>query len=321
MKYYFLILVISLISISEILAQNLVINGDFENFTTCPSVSGFGIGQAPPWQSAVARSPVYFNTCSSLPIFDIPVNSDSSLGYQWPRSGNGYAGFNLYGINTTYLRAYAQIEFTDTLINGHTYCLSFYVNLCNISYYGIDAIGATFSDTAITCTAFNCLINAPTQIKNPPGNIILDTLGWTKIEGCYTANGGEKFLTIGNFNTDSATQKAINRPSYPWSSFYYLDDVSLYKDTTLSINQHPINNKLLITPNPANKFIEISNFSSDAPINYSIYNATGNAIEFLQTLKPSYKIEVSELPTGIYFLKIQLLSGNILVRKFVVSRR
>ncbi|MBK9479048.1 MAG: T9SS type A sorting domain-containing protein [Bacteroidetes bacterium] len=315
------ILMLLYLIILQTKAQNLITNGDFETIIGCPgSIYGHGISIAQPWQSALPNSPVYFNICSSKPKFDVPLNLDSLLGYQWPHSGNGYSGFNLYSPNG-FIRWYAQIQLTDSLISGKSYCLTLYANLANNCQYGIDAIGAHFSVTPDTCFGLNCLINVSPQVSNPSGNIITDTLGWSKIEGCFTATGGEKYLTIGNFKSDSATQKAINRPSYPWSSFYYLDDVSLYEDTTLSINQHPINNELLITPNPANEFIEISNFSSDAPINYSIYNATGNAIEFLQTLKASYKIEVSELPTGIYFLKIQLLSGNILVRKFVVSRR
>ncbi|MEX2379920.1 MAG: gliding motility-associated C-terminal domain-containing protein [Vicingaceae bacterium] len=60
--------------------------------------------------------------------------------------------------------------------------------------------------------------------------VIIDTSGWVKIEGIYLAEGGEQYLTIGNFNDDTNTSYHIfnNNATIP-SSYYYIDDVSLVK--------------------------------------------------------------------------------------------
>ena len=52
------------------------------------------------------------------------------------------------------------------------------------------------------------------QVSNPSGNILSDTLNWTLVSGMFVATGNETFLTIGNFKTDSNTQRAINSATY-----------------------------------------------------------------------------------------------------------
>jgi hypothetical protein len=68
------------------------------------------------------------------------------------------------------------------------------------------------------------------QIINTFGNVITDTVNWTKIEGCFVANGSESYLTIGNFKNDANTARIVNPAGYlpdPWSGLL-IDDVSVY---------------------------------------------------------------------------------------------
>lgn len=58
--------------------------------------------------------------------------------------------------------------------------------------------------------------------------MITDTTGWTKIQGAFTANGTEQFITIGNFysnaNTHTVTFNASASKPY---AYYYVEDVSI----------------------------------------------------------------------------------------------
>lgn len=63
-----------------------------------------------------------------------------------------------------------------------------------------------------------------------------DTTQWTQIQGCFTANGGEQYITIGNFNYNVNTDTlyvGTNNPDPNYTnplydySYYYIDDVSL----------------------------------------------------------------------------------------------
>lgn len=56
-----------------------------------------------------------------------------------------------------------------------------------------------------------------------------DTMGWVKISGIFTAQGGEQYLTLGNFKLASQTQFIQIAPfgtGYNGSG-YYIDDVSV----------------------------------------------------------------------------------------------
>ncbi len=302
----------------DLKAQNLIVNGDFETIIACPGGAfGQGITLAQPWLSALPNSPVCFNACSTNPKFGVPINADSLMGYQLPHSGSGYTGFSVYNPNS-FIRVYPLIQLTDTLKAGKSYCLTFYLNLLNYSQYGIDAVGAHFSVLPDTCFGLFCLINALPQVSNPSGNILIDTLGWTKIEGCFTAGGGEKYLTIGNFNTDSATQKALNRPSFSWGTFYYLDDVSLYEDTTLRIEGIIDENEFTISPNPAKDNISLTCKSGTYPLKYSLVNIMGNTIHEGVLIDNGSTINVSQLCDGVYFMKYKLASGENGNKKFVI---
>ena len=306
-----LLVVFFLLNCSTLWAQNLVINGDFETYIGCPGgINGHGIQLAIPWVSALPSTPAYFNICSTIPYYSVPINLDSLSGYQWPHSGNGYAGFNYYSPNGL-VRWYALIELNASLTSGNSYCLTFYVNLLNYSQYGIDAIGAHFSPVPDTCTTpLFCLINVVPQVSNPSGNIIVDTLGWTKIEGCFTADGGEKYLTIGNFKTDAQTQKAINRPSFSWSTFYYLDDVSLVEDSTLSFKEVNEEENIFIFPNPADDKISIQSKNEIREI--ALLDMKG---EILLKTKFTSSINVSNISNGIYLIKCSYVNGEISYHK------
>jgi hypothetical protein len=77
--------------------------------------------------------------------------------------------------------------------------------------------------------------------------IITDTANWVKISGIYKAQGGEKYITIGNFFADSNTKIVVTSPTGVPQAAYLLDDVSVIpldsfclkadagKDTTITI--------------------------------------------------------------------------------------
>lgn len=106
-----------------------------------------------------------------------------------------------------------------------------FVNLTHQSTYGIDAIGAYFGDVSLdTITRCNSPITYLTpQVTNPINTLIVDTLNWIPITGTFVANGTEKYLLIGDFKSDAATNKILVNPANlpTIGSDYLIDDVSL----------------------------------------------------------------------------------------------
>ncbi|MBK6835808.1 MAG: hypothetical protein IPG89_16650 [Bacteroidetes bacterium] len=80
---------------------------------------------------------------------------------------------------------------------------------------------------------------------------------WEKIEGYYTANGGESYLTIGNFfDSNNTSYTFIGNGPYA-CAYYYIDDVSLIDSSSIGINEINNNSNITIYPNPSNGNIQI----------------------------------------------------------------
>jgi hypothetical protein len=99
----------------------------------------------------------------------------------------------------------------------------------NNNRIAIDKFGAYFSDAALDtinyCEVPLTYLNP--QVENQNG-IITDTLNWTPVQGTFVANGTEKYMVIGNFRTNAATNTLlINSPLAFMSADIYVDDVSL----------------------------------------------------------------------------------------------
>jgi gliding motility-associated-like protein len=208
---------------------NLVPNPSFETYIACPW--GLGeINKASPWFQPSARpiSTDFFHPCSSYQA-DVPNNQ---CGYQTPRTGLGYAGLIVYSringplpTDPKLYREYLEVELTDTLIQGKIYCVEFFISLSNNFNIVTDRIGAYFSTDSILSSDYANLPYIP-HVENALGNLLVDTLGWMKISGVFTATGGEQYMTIGNFKDDLNT--FVDTLS-TMSSFcyFYIDDISV----------------------------------------------------------------------------------------------
>jgi hypothetical protein len=198
------------------------------------------------WDQNSFNDPLAYNSCFNDTIFSTPKNKE---GFQFTKSGTGYSIFdpisNNYGTNT---RLYLQSKLIRKLKSKRHY-IYIYISLVDISVVATSRIQLALTQNKlvnpICCQQLISLPPAFTpQIQNPLGNIISDTLNWTKIEGSFKANGNEEYITIGNFFTDSNTDtmrltNSLN-PIFV-NCGYYVDDMHLveedravaYFDTTL----------------------------------------------------------------------------------------
>ena len=236
-------------------AQNLVFNGDFELFDTCPvnpSTTGdLQIEHCTGWTAPTKLGTSdYFNVCNNSTTFQLAGVPQNLLGYQQPLNGNGYCGFfawvinNANGIDFSY-REYVQTKLIQPLIAGNEYHFVFHVSYNGFNY-SVEKIGALFSSNDFNANTFSPIVVTP-QVVNTNG-IITDSLGWTKIEGDFIANGGELFLTIGYFEDSLTVSDTLNTHNDIFispESYYYVDGVELI-DITDDI---PLDNDSIVIPN------------------------------------------------------------------------
>ena len=226
-----LFVMLNLIQHLASIAQNLIPNGDFEYYTSCPNYFG-QLNRAFPWYDPNNSTSDYYNACANDSFAGVPCQS-SCANYQIAHSGNGYAGLGFADQAVTNYREYIQVKLNDSLINNRCYYIEFYVNLINYMPEASNNIGAYISTTAITCPMYQPYNLVPNIVL--PGNpVITDTVNWVKVYGLYSANGGEDYITIGNFAYDSNTvfQTIVSGGN---SAYYYVDDVSMYEIKTSGV--------------------------------------------------------------------------------------
>jgi gliding motility-associated-like protein len=235
MSIRLLLIVLLLFSVPLSFAQNLVTNPSFESYSGCPS--GFQTMAPPPtvisvndWFTASNGSSDYFNSCTAGAT-GVPSNF---FGWQQPRTGNAYAGGYWVFTQQNNTREYLQTQLSEAMTAGRTYYISFWVSLAETDRSGLNAntlatyqVGAYLSPVMINQNIN--ILNITPHIAHPQGNYIKDTSNWVKVDGFYHANGGERWLILGNYSI-WATQDHFYyaqplTPSTLDVGYYYVDDV------------------------------------------------------------------------------------------------
>ncbi|MDR1006593.1 MAG: OmpA family protein [Bacteroidales bacterium] len=244
MKFCIVITAINVFLISNAFGQDtndLIYNPSFEEHLTCPNkIEAYGeMTEVLGWWQPTGGSSDYYNKCGKKQT-SVPKNK---LGIQMPRSGVGMVG--IYTSKTTY-REYIQTQLKEKLLKGEKYKLTFYVSLSEYSSGAIATIGGLFTTYKLSDTVREMLaINERTmhdfnvkekrttyfkpQVVNPFEKPLTNTQQWMKIEGEFVAQGGEQYLTIGNFYpSDKSNVVDIADLTYLLpGAYYYIDDVSL----------------------------------------------------------------------------------------------
>ena len=302
-------------------SQNLIPNGDFEDYTDCPTAIA-QLDKLEEWFSpTMVGSPEFLHTCVTS-SFDVSVPSNN-FGYQNPQSGDGYAAIIIHRSTGTPVREYISAELTEILEEDACYKFEMFVNLSNSSQAAIDRIGAYFSDEEILGSLILPLPFEPT-IENTPGNIISDTMDWTSISGEFQATGTEQYIIIGNFREDSILQTEISNPNAPYNHGYYnIDNVSLTKVECFTNNDNQINSSnISVFPNPISSQlnINIENQESYSTMHIQLFNSLGQLVFTSQKNGNGiYSWSIVDIPTGTYFLEINHM-GEKYIKKVIKTK-
>lgn len=323
MKRIIQILIIVL-SINHIKAQNLVPNGNFEDTAS----AFFGTKKADAWVIPNATSPDYLTSFHNVthPTLGAPSNFS---GFQEAHSDSAYMGLVIYTLfpNNASKRAreYIQGELTRVLTKDSTYCLQLFVSLADSSRFASKAkLAVHFSDNQISSNSFTFLPVNP-QIIVSENKFITEKENWQQFDFQYTAQGGEKFITIGNF-TDSSEVDTLfvgggDSSNYDnIGTYYYIDDVylgacdSLPFDTLVSIQENNLASQIKVYPNPFQNEIVVK-LKETQITSLLLYDILGNQIP-IQTKKQNDRLEIrlENLPSGVYFLNVFNKDQRVIVK-------
>lgn len=221
--------------------ENMVYNPSFEEHSACPErIDALGImSGVDAWWQPTKGSSDYFHSCGGREC----LTPRNKMGVQEPHTGQAYCG--IYCSKENY-REYLQTELKEPLKAGRRYRVSFWASLADNSPNAIATLGALFTPDRIGDTTWNILMNSEStdlgngqkqviatyykpQVAFPSNLVIIYMDQWVEIKGEFTAAGGEKYLTIGNFNSFNHSNVMDTRAENPVLSgaYYYIDDVSV----------------------------------------------------------------------------------------------
>ncbi len=294
---------------------NLVPNGSFEEYNWCPNtIDGYYIDACKYWKAPTLGTSDYFNTCSSESspssgelLFSVPSNY---IGYQFPKTGNAYAGFaytessdTSFVGNSSYSE-YIRVQLNNTLEKGKLYKLRFYISNVDSTRCG-NSIGAYFTSEDLFVSNDNNLEVIP-DYQSDLSVFFCDYLNWIEQEYLFISNGTEQFLTIGVFTrlyeskTSDYFGNIISGPNqYGALQYLYIDDVSIEECDLLVPN--------VFTPNNdgVNDEFKINGLSNRFSV--AIINRWGEKV--FQTDKPAIEYwdgnsKMNNCSEGVYYYVI-----------------
>jgi hypothetical protein len=315
----FILLFLSVSFAKKLLGQpNLVPNHSFEDTIMPVQPPAFYLENfIHNWQGGHG----YYRT-TRIGNFSVPSNY---LGYQYPKSGNAYCGITTRGNGTIPAREYIQTKLIQNLTLGIKYKVSFYVSLADTFNSYSNSIGAYFSADSFFVSMFGLVEQIP-QIQNSIHNDLGSKSNWTLVCDTFTAIGTERYITIGNFYTDSLcplthlTNICEQQPSsWGCGAYYYIDDVSveLVDETGIEEQKQNIYN---LYPNPNNGNFALNCISNETLL-CEITDFTGRII-LSKSFKPingSVSFNNLSISKGIYSLRVLSISGDHVILRVVIK--
>jgi hypothetical protein len=321
MKHSFLLFGFILSTGLSCAQNNLISNGSFENNTICPNhlANAINNGNITYSSNPNGGTPNYFNSCTAVmsQAYQVPSNFP---GYQYPRSGTAYIGLDIWD-KGYFVSEYIQIKLSENLKQNHHYAFECYLSKAEMARYSISNFGVHFAIDSVYYAPFEILPLIP-QIVNSPTNLLGDTTDWMPVTGTFLANGGERFIILGNFNDSTQSLDTIYQyygsANHRDLAYYYIDDVSLIDlDSTLAVNENAAIAQVEVFPNPAKESLNLSGIvgQNQKDIMVSITDITGKLVSQTK-LNSNLPIDVSQLHPGLYFIYLESSKGKQMA-KFV----
>ncbi|MCF8257710.1 MAG: T9SS type A sorting domain-containing protein [Flavobacteriales bacterium] len=133
--------------------------------------------------------------------------------------------------------------------------------------------------------------------------LICDTL--------ISRTGGERFISIGNFNNDDETDTLLvpTGLNSRWQSYYYIDDVSVIALDSIPNGVREYGElRFSVFPNPATDMVRIEAQQHLGSVRLS--DMLGREVYGRAAQGRSHTLDLRHLPTGIYLLQVTDLQGH-----------
>ena len=246
-KYYNLLTAFLIITPIYIGAQNLVINGSFEDGVKCDGETEQT--SIPTDWVALAGAPSFINPSCQMSLDQKSYIQGMKLPN--PAAGKVYAGMGI-DIEGEYLQGKLLKPLEANMRYSVKIRTRLPIRFCNTP---IDELGIVLTDSNFAAIEGYITIDMPSlKLLNNDQSPIKEQNQWQEISAVYTAKGGETFIMIGNFkdNNVSNFKKRMAKAEKPENeeneeveekkgklcTYIYLDMVSLEEFKEISIKNY-----------------------------------------------------------------------------------
>ncbi len=205
--------------------SSLVPDGGFERRSFCPAdYNQQRLKTLERWLQPTEGTPDHFSACSKEA--GVPINR---FGAQSGLEGESYAGLVLFSRAKWRYREYLSTELVRSLAPQEWVCISLWYSGAEKAGVVADGLGALLTAEKPTGERDHGLEFKP-QMENPAGHFLEVTDGWVNLSDAVQAKGGERWLTVGNFDVKGATRMALSanapKDATDWA-YVYLDGVEV----------------------------------------------------------------------------------------------
>lgn len=210
--------------------ENMVDNPGFEDAKNKKLRRTGDITRAESWVSPTGNSADLFSAEAKMPDVMTP---DNIYGMEEPREGMNYAGIITYSYREKEDRTYLTAKLNTPMKKGMRYKVQFYASRAELAKYSANRLGVHFSKRAPGTDDKVPALILETHVEHPKNAVFDGDYGWDLVCGEYTAEGNEKYITIGNFYSDNEVKEQRNRKprgirgKQIIAAYYYIDDISV----------------------------------------------------------------------------------------------
>lgn len=323
----FILLLLVAMSWATARAQNLVVNGSFEEYTECPPSFGYW-ASVEGWTSPYTQSADYFNACATNIACSVPLND---LGFQHAAHGRAYMGIvTAYVEGGGYHREVIATQLTEPLQPGvPVYCSfkvspgGFGVNPVNSVKWAAKGPGMNFfsqlpqTSQPWLFSEWTTYLFPNSAVVDMPG-VLNDTSVWVNISASFVPDSAYEWLAIMNFYENNLSMPELLDINAIWDVAYaFIDDVCVsydptYCDMAMGVHsQAPCD--VRVSPNPFTDALSLTcEVAGICPNRGTLIDLQGRICwsETWPVDHGTWNIGLDELPPAMYILALDLSDGT-----------
>ena len=283
-------------------AQNLVPNGSFEEYISCPT-AGNQVYLAAGWDRWY-RSPEYFNACCESVWADVPLNF---VVNQWPAHGDAYCGVLTSSGSGDYCEIIGA-ALNEPLVPG----VPVHVSMKIAAGVGGTVLNPqlTTSHVGVRFTTSEEVWLVVTPLPDHAHLILEAPLGqasqWHTLSATFIPDSAYAYISVGRFHDiDSITVTEINPDGNSPDAYFLVDEVCVsYTPTDCDFSSGQAEyatSALELFPNPFNDEFWLNlGGNADELIEIDFVDALGRTrAHRVDCLERPCRIDATELPAGL----------------------